>query len=101
MTDAARIELTVLGETLTLRSAAPPEYLRALAADLEARVAALHQGGVRDARQALIMAALELADELARTRQERSREVDEVTARLDALRAALEQLARPRDAQTT
>jgi cell division protein ZapA (FtsZ GTPase activity inhibitor) len=89
MTETARIDLTVLGEALTLRSAESPEHLRRLAAYLEDRVSDLQRSGVRDSRRALIMAALEIADELFREREggERDREVGR---RIGALIATLE-----------
>jgi cell division protein ZapA (FtsZ GTPase activity inhibitor) len=93
MTEPARVELTVLGQTLTLRSEADPAYLRRLAASVEARVAALQRGGVRDQTRALILAALEISDELERAREDRSRAADDVEARLDALVRILDGLA--------
>ena len=40
MAEAGRVELTLLGQTLSIRSEADPDYLRSLAAYLEERVAA-------------------------------------------------------------
>jgi len=85
MTEPARVELTLLGQTLTLRSEADPKYLRSLAAFVEARVAALQRGGVRDQFKALMLAALEITDELNRARDERTKVAGEVQARLGAL----------------
>ena len=85
MTDSARVELTLLGQTLTLRSEADPKYLRSLAAFVESRVAALQRGGVRDPFKALILAALEITDELNRARDERTKGAGEGEARLGAL----------------
>jgi len=90
MAETERVELTVLGQTLSVRSAAPPAHLRALAAYLDERVSALHKGGVRDTQTALLMAALDITDELFRAREERAREEHEVSERLDALRALLD-----------
>ncbi|HEY3066188.1 MAG TPA: cell division protein ZapA [Methylomirabilota bacterium] len=95
MSEPSRVELTVLGETLTLRSAAAPEHLRALAAFLEERVGELERGGVRDRRRALIMAALDIADELFRAREDTNRDAD-LLERLGALRVELER-ATPSD----
>ena len=94
MADATRVEVTLLGQTLTLRSEASPEYLRALAAFVEERVAALQQGGVRDPYRALSLAALDMADELHRAREERSVDDGEVGARLRAVIARLDELSR-------
>ena len=41
MAESERVELTLLGQTLSLRTEAEPDYLRALAAFVEERVASL------------------------------------------------------------
>src|SRR5215208_81334 len=60
MTEAGRVELTLLGQSLTVRTGAAPEHIRALAAYLEERVAALRKSGVRDPLAALTLAALDI-----------------------------------------
>jgi cell division protein ZapA len=90
MTQPARVELTVLGQTLTLRSEAPPDYLRSLAHHLEKRVETLRRAGVQDTGKALLLAALEITDDLFRAREDRERATGDVTARLDALVSLLE-----------
>jgi cell division protein ZapA (FtsZ GTPase activity inhibitor) len=92
--EGARVELTLLGQTLSLRSEASPEYLHALAAFVEERVATLQRGGVRDPLKALSLAALDMADELQRLREERSGDEGEVGTRLRAVIARLDELAR-------
>ena len=94
MAEAARVELTLLGQKLSLRSEASPEYLRALAAFVEERVATLQSSGVRDPLKALSLAALDMADELHRAREERSGDEGEVGARLRAVIARLDELSR-------
>jgi cell division protein ZapA (FtsZ GTPase activity inhibitor) len=89
----ARVELTLLGQKLSLRSEASPEYLRALAAFVEDRVATLQNSGVRDPLKALSLAALDMADELHRAQEERAGE-GEVGARLRAVIARLDELSR-------
>jgi cell division protein ZapA (FtsZ GTPase activity inhibitor) len=91
--EAARVELTLLGQKLSLRSEASPEYLRALAAFVEDRVATLQSSGVRDPLKALSLAALDMADELHRAQEERAGE-GEVGARLRAVIARLDELSR-------
>jgi cell division protein ZapA (FtsZ GTPase activity inhibitor) len=91
MKESERIELTVLGQTLTLRSEADPAYLRSLAAALEARVAELQRGGVRDVFKALILVALDMTDELQRADQ--LRDAGDVAARLGALVKLLDSVA--------
>ena len=58
MSEPARVELTVLGQTLTVRTEASEDYIRSLAKYLEERVATIKRGGVRDAHTALTLAAL-------------------------------------------
>ena len=58
MAEPARIELTLLGQKLSLRSEASPEYLRALAAFVEERVATLQNSGVRDPLKAAAKAMI-------------------------------------------
>lgn len=89
MAEAERVELTVLGQTLSVRSAADPGYLRSLAAYLEERVSVLRKGGVREPHTALLMAALDITDELFRAREDHARDDRDVGTRLDALRAIL------------
>ena len=96
MSQPARVELTVLGQTLALRTEASPDYLRSLARDLEKRVEALRRSGVHDPAKALVLVALEITDELFRARQDRQRTAGDVTARLDALVSLLER-ATPRE----
>jgi cell division protein ZapA (FtsZ GTPase activity inhibitor) len=92
LSEATRVELTVLGQTLTVRSEASADYLRSLAQYLEERVATIRKGGVRDADAALILAALDIADELFRARDDVSRREGDVSARLGALVSLLEQV---------
>jgi cell division protein ZapA (FtsZ GTPase activity inhibitor) len=90
MMDAKRVELTFLGTTLTVRTEATPEYLQSLVRYLEEAVAQLRRGGVRDDTTALMLAALDVTDELFREREDKQRAGD-VGARLGALVTLLEQ----------
>jgi cell division protein ZapA (FtsZ GTPase activity inhibitor) len=90
-----RIELTLLGQTLTMRTTASPDYVRALAKYLEERVALLRQSGVKDPLTALSLAALDITDELFRARDGTAREAGDVDARLGALIALLERATPP------
>jgi cell division protein ZapA (FtsZ GTPase activity inhibitor) len=89
-----RVELRVLGQTLALRTGAPPEYLRSLAGYIEERVAAIQRSGVRDSTTALLLAALDIADELFRAREDRVRGQQDVGSRLDALVSLLDSVTR-------
>lgn len=95
MSDARRVELTLLGQTLTIRTEASPEYVRSLAKYLEERVATLRRSGVKDSMTALSLAALDITDELFRAREDRRREDGDVETRLGALLALLDR-ATPR-----
>ncbi len=91
MSDATRVELTVLGQPLTIRTEVSADYVQSLATYLEERVGALRKGGVRDETRALILAALDITDELFRARDDLSRREGDVSARLGALVNLLEQ----------
>ena len=85
-----RVELTLLGQALTVRTEADPEYVRTLARYLEERVAALGKRGVQEPMAALTLAALDITDELFRAREDRERQDGDVQARLGALVQMLE-----------
>jgi cell division protein ZapA (FtsZ GTPase activity inhibitor) len=89
MTESTRVELVVLGEKMTIRTVETPEYLQTLARFLEERVQPFSAGN-RPPMTALILAALDIADELFRVRDEKSRTDGHVDARLRTLVAELE-----------
>src|SRR5207302_9804865 len=93
MTEGRRVELTFLGQSLALRTAAPPDYVRKLAKFVEERVAELKRTGVKDPLKALSLAALDIADELFRERDEKGHGAADVGARLGALVALLDKVA--------
>jgi cell division protein ZapA (FtsZ GTPase activity inhibitor) len=90
LSDTARVELTLLGTTLTVRTEAKPDYIKSLARYLEDRVATIRKGGVRDAQTALLLAALDITDELFRARDDVTNRDGDVSARLNALVTLLE-----------
>jgi cell division protein ZapA (FtsZ GTPase activity inhibitor) len=92
MAEAGRVELTLLGQTLTVRTEAAPEHIRALAAYLEERVGALRKSGVRDPLAALTLAALDITDELFRMREDHSIDESDVGARIGALITLVDQM---------
>ena len=96
MTAPERVELSVLGQKLSVRSAAEPEYLLSLARLVEERAVAIQRGGVRDPMSALALAAIEIADELHQTRNEQVRDDSEVRARLDALVDLIQSVTPPK-----
>jgi cell division protein ZapA (FtsZ GTPase activity inhibitor) len=85
-----RVELSLLGQTLTVRTEATPAYLRSLARFLEDRVTTLQRSGVQDGGKALVLAALDIVDELFHAREERKKLDGDVQERLKALVALLE-----------
>ena len=95
MAEAQRVELTFLGTKLTVRTEAEPEYLQSLVRSLEDAVARLRQAGVRDDTTALKLAALDVADELFREREDKQRAAGDVGARLGALVSLLEETTGP------
>jgi len=90
MGEPRRVELTLLGQALTVRTEASAEYVRTLARYLEKRVETLRKSGVQDPAKALLLAALDITDELFRSREDREREAGDVGARLSALVSLLE-----------
>ncbi len=91
MADAKRVELTFLGTKLTVRTEESAEYLQSLVGYLEAAVGRLRRSGVRDDTTALMLAALDVTDELFREREDKQRAEGDVGARLGALVTLLEQ----------
>ncbi|PYM49888.1 MAG: hypothetical protein DME14_07445 [Candidatus Rokuibacteriota bacterium] len=93
MTEGRRVELTFLGQSLALRTEASPDYVRKLAKFVEERVAELKRAGVKDPLKAVSLAALDIADELFRARDEKGHGAADVGARLGALVALLDRAA--------
>jgi cell division protein ZapA (FtsZ GTPase activity inhibitor) len=95
MAESQRVELTFLGTKLTVRTEASPEYLQSLVRHLEEAVAELRRAGVRDDTTALMLAALDVTDELFREREDKQRIAGDMGARLGALVTLLERTADP------
>jgi len=104
---AGRVELSLLGQTLTVRTEASPEYVRRLAAYLEERVTELRSAGIKDPLASLTLAALDITDELFRIREDKTRQDGDVChssmtpdrrlhlRRLDPITADLHHVVRP------
>ena len=88
-----RVELSLLGQTLTVRTEASPEYVRRLASYLEERVAELRGAGIKDPLASLTLAALDITDELFRIREDKNRQEGDVDTRLSALVEILDRIA--------
>lgn len=100
MSEGRRVEVTLLGQTLALRTEAAPDYVRSLARYLEDRVATLQRAGVKDPTKALALAALDITDELFRARDERQRDEGDVRDRMKVLVALLDRVT-PRGEQSS
>jgi len=92
--ETRRVEVVLLGQPLAIRTPAAPEYVHRLARYLEERVEALRQAGVHDPTKALLLAALDITDELFRAR-EAGEQVAALGARLGALTSLLERATPP------
>jgi cell division protein ZapA (FtsZ GTPase activity inhibitor) len=84
-----RVEFEILGQKITIRSEATPEYVHRLVAYLEDRLQEVGGDGA-DALRRLALVALYVTDELFRLRDERSQAEGDVNARVDALLKLLE-----------
>jgi cell division protein ZapA (FtsZ GTPase activity inhibitor) len=89
MTERARVDVTLLGQPLVIRTEASPEYVKTLAAFIEERVATLRKSGVRDTMMALTLAALDITDELFRARQDRVRDDATLRTRIEGMTSLL------------
>jgi len=91
MADTSRVEVEILGQKYTIRSAADPDYVRELAGYVEKR--ALEIRGIstgHDAARLLALASLYITDELFRLRDEHKAADLDAGARVDALRHLLD-----------
>lgn len=94
MTKAARVEFELLGQRFTVKSEAPPEYVRKLVAHVERTIREL-QGEGQDPVKLAVLAALYITDELFRLREARSQEAGETVERVSALVQLLDRVAPP------
>ena len=97
MADKNRIEVEILGQKYTIRSEASPDYVRELAGYVEQRVRQIRGdgGAAQDPVKLLALAALYIADELFRQRDERAVADDDTSTRLGALSQLLDAVASP------
>ncbi len=94
MSDAQRVEVEILGQKYTIRSEADSKYVRDLAAYVETRVKSV-EGQMRgqDPVKALALAALYIADELFRAREELSKYEGDLPKRIGAMVSLLDAIA--------
>ncbi len=87
------VTVEIGGEKHLLRSDAPPEYTRAVAAYLDTTLRDLPGARALEPHRAAILAALSITDELFRAREEIRRLRDEAERRTAMLAEALEKAA--------
>jgi cell division protein ZapA len=86
MSEAQRVEVEILGQKYTIRSEADPKYVKDLAAYVEKRIKSV-EGQIRgqDPVKALALAALYIADELFRAREDLSKYEGDLPKRIGAM----------------
>jgi cell division protein ZapA (FtsZ GTPase activity inhibitor) len=84
------VTVSIAGEKHVIRSDAPPEYTRAVAAHVDHTVRSLGEAQPLEAHRRATLAALVITDELFRARDELQRLRDELEARSTALAERLE-----------
>ena len=94
MADKSRVEVEILGQKYAIRSEAPPEYVRELAAHVEQRVREIQGPSPgQDPVKLLALAALYITDEMFRLRDEQALAQKDASARLAALSQLLDSVA--------
>jgi cell division protein ZapA len=90
-TEKATVRVTIFGEEYAIRTDAPQEYTLECARYVDDAVQQAHvRGQVAEPHRAAVLAALQITDELFRTREDLARRSDSVQARLSALRERVE-----------
>jgi len=94
MSEMQRVEVEILGQKYTIRSEADPKYVKDLAAYVEKRVKSV-EGQIRgqDPVKALALAALYIADELFRAREELTKYEGDLPKRIGAMVDLLDAIA--------
>ena len=96
MTEPTRVDVEILGQRYAIRSDAPPDYVRQLVAYLESRVQEIRgEAAGQDPVKFLVLAALDITDELFRLRDDRARNDGDASARVGALLRLLESVVSP------
>lgn len=97
MTEPKRVDVEILGQRYAIRSDAPPDYVRQLVDYLENRVKEIRgEAAGQDPGKFLVLAALDITDELFRLRDDRTRSDGDASARVGALLRLLESVVPPR-----
>lgn len=87
-----KVTVEIAGEKHVLRSDAPPEYTRAVAAHVDATLHGLPGFATLDPHRAAILAALSITDELFRAREEIRALREDAERRVSALAEQLEEV---------
>jgi cell division protein ZapA len=88
-----KVTVEIAGEQHVLRSEAPPEYTRAVAAHVDATLRALPGIRTLEPHRAAVLAALSITDELFRAREELRALHEETERRAAALAETLAEAA--------
>ena len=97
MGDKNRVEVEILGQKYTIRTDAAADYVRELAAYVEQRVKDIRgDAPAQDPVKLLALAALHIADELFRLKDDHELLDKDTGARLVALNRLLDSVAFPR-----
>jgi cell division protein ZapA len=81
--DGRSVEVSILGSSFTIQSRYDPRYLDEVIAYLKAKIREIQaSSGTQDPLKIALLAALNVADELLRKRDEESREIEELTEQL-------------------
>lgn len=91
--DRPSVTVEIAGERHVIRSGAPPEYTRSVAAHVDGTLRALGVGNTLDPHKAAILAALTITDELFRIRSDLEALRREVAGRSGRLADLLEEAA--------
>ena len=91
MSEPQRVEVEILGQKYTIKSEADPKYVKDLAGYVEKRAKSV-EGQIRgqDPVKALALAALYIADELFRAREELGKFEGDLPKRIGAMVELLE-----------
>ena len=93
MTEPKRVDVDILGQRYAIRSEAAPDYVRQLVTYLEARVSEIRGDTAgQDPTKLLVLAALDITDELFRLREDRSKSDGDATERVGAILRLLDQV---------
>lgn len=85
--ERATVRVTIFGEEYAIRTDAPQEYTMECARYVDDAVQQAHvRGQVAEPHRAAVLAALQITDELFRTRRELTERSDDVLGRVTALR---------------